>query len=137
MNKIIRNIVLTLMLILPLLVLLHALAGNIDAEDKFAYGENVGWINFDPSQGEGVTVTNSAVTGKAWGENVGWINFNPTGGGVKIDPTTGVFSGLAWGENIGWINFAPNGVPVKTSWRGETSPPTGNIKINNDATCRG
>jgi hypothetical protein len=140
-----------------------AFAGNIDPTNKYAYGENIGWINFAPAQGSGVTVTGTSVTGYAWGENigwinlshdnggvlndsagnlsgyawgenVGWINFNPTGGGVKIDPATGVFSGMAWGENIGWINFAPNGVPVKTSWRGETTPPTGSIKINNDAT---
>jgi hypothetical protein len=76
----------------------------------------VGWINFEPSLGPGVTITNSAITGYAWGENVGWINFNPTGGGVTINPSTGVFSGYAWGENIGWINFVPNGKPVKTSW---------------------
>ncbi|MEW6054836.1 MAG: CARDB domain-containing protein [Nitrospirota bacterium] len=126
-----------------------ALAGNIDPDNdgsQYAWGENVGWINFEPSQGEGVTVTDSAVIGKAWGENVGWINlspatggvandgngnlsgfawgenvgwinFAPSNGGVTIDPATGAFSGKAWGENIGWINFAPNGKPLKTSWR--------------------
>jgi len=57
------------------------------------------------------------LSGYAWGENVGWINFKPTGAGVKIDPLTGVFSGKAWGENIGWINFSPNGKGIKTSWR--------------------
>ncbi len=124
-------------------------AGNIDPGDdgsQYAWGENVGWINFEPSQGEGVTVTDSSVTGKAWGENigwinlshasggvvndgdgnlsgyawgenVGWINFGPTNAGVRIDPATGVFSGKAWGENIGWINFAPAGKGIKTSWR--------------------
>jgi hypothetical protein len=64
------------------------------------------------------------LSGYAWGENVGWINFEPTGGGVRIDPASGVFSGYAWGENIGWINFASNGKPVKTSWRGNTTPPS-------------
>ena len=134
-----------MLLLLPIV----ALARNIDPDNdgsQYACGENVGWINFEPSQGEGVTVTNSAVTGKAWvenigwinlspttggvandgngnlsgyawGENVGWINFSPSGAGVKIDPATGVFSGYAWGENIGWINFAPNGKPIKTSWK--------------------
>jgi hypothetical protein len=163
MTKSMRNIVLIIMTILFVLVPLYALAGNIDANNNFAYGENVGWINFAPSEGGGVAVTNTAVTGYAWGENigwvnhspsdggvlndwlgnlsgyalgenVGWINFNPTGSGVKIDPATGVFSGKAWGENIGWINFAPDGVPVKTSWRNETTPPTGTIRINDDAT---
>ena len=127
-------------------VAVTTVAGNIDPYNdgsQYAWGENVGWINFEPSEGEGVTVTNSAVTGKAWGENIGWINLSPaTGGvvndgagnlsgyawgenvgwinfgGVTINPTTGIFSGYAWGENIGWINFAPNVVHIKTSWRG-------------------
>ena len=127
-------------------------AGNIDPEadgSHYAWGENVGWINFQPTWGPGVNVTDTAVTGKAWGENigwinlspasggvvndgngslsghawgenVGWINFNPTGGGVTIAPDTGVFSGYAWGENIGWINFSPEaGGGVKTSWRAD------------------
>jgi len=71
-----------------LLFPLVAFAGNIDPDNKYA-----------------------------WGENVGWINFGPTNAGVKINPATGAFSGKAWGENIGWINFAPNGKPIKTSWR--------------------
>lgn len=140
------------LLITFLLFPLVAFAENIDPDNdgsQYAWGENVGWINFEPSsQGGGVTVTDLAVTGKAWGENigwinlspatggvindgngnlsgyawgenVGWINFGPTNAGVRIDSATGLFSGKAWGENIGWINFAPNGKPVKTSWRGQ------------------
>ncbi len=122
---------------------------NIDPDNdgsQYAWGENVGWINMEPSWG-GVTVSDSALTGMAWGENIGWINlspanggvlndgngnlsgyawgenigwinFNPTGGGVAINPATGVFSGYAWGENIGWINFEPATGEAKTSWRG-------------------
>ena len=41
----------------------------------------------------------------AWGTNIGWINFNPTDGGVTIDPITGSFEGDAWAENVGWIRF--------------------------------
>jgi len=148
-----------LLMITSLLFPLTALAGNIDPENKDAYGENIGWINFAPSQGSGVTVTDSSLNGYAWGENIGWINLDPTNGGVnndgagnlsgyawgenvgwinfappmagvKIDPVTGAFSGKAWGENIGWINFAPNGVPVKTLWRGDSTPPTGTIEVN-------
>ncbi|HDZ54156.1 MAG TPA: peptidoglycan-binding protein [Candidatus Nealsonbacteria bacterium] len=83
-------------------------AGNTTG---YAWGENAGWINFNPSQGEGVTVTNSAVAGYAWGENVGWINLNPTYGGVTNDGQ-GNLSGYAWGENVGWINFNPTGSQV-------------------------
>ena len=113
------------------------LAENVDPYNdgsQYAYGENVGWLNFEPNQGPGVQVSSGAVqgfvwaenigwinlsptnyggvandgpgnlSGYAWGENVGWINFNPTSGGVAID-SEGVFNGWAWGENIGWISF--------------------------------
>src|SRR5215468_3964787 len=86
-------------------------AGNIDPDnqgDQYAWGENVGWINFKPSQGPGVTVTGTSVSGFAWGENVGWINLSPDFGGVNNDGV-GRLSGFAWGENVGWINFAPTG----------------------------
>ena len=54
----------------------------------------------------------------AWGENVGWINFNPAYGGVTINSSTGEFSGYAWGENTGWIVFnCSTSACVKTDWR--------------------
>jgi len=87
-----------------------AWAENIDpANDgsQYAWGENVGWINFQPTSGPGVTVTDSVVIGKAWGENIGWLNLNPATGGV-INDGSGNLSGKAWGENIGWVNFNPN-----------------------------
>jgi hypothetical protein len=83
-------------------------AENIDPDNdgsQYAWGENVGWINLEPSQGEGVTVTDSAITGKAWGENIGWINLSPATDGVLNDGA-GNLSGYAWGENIGWISFS-------------------------------
>jgi hypothetical protein len=45
---------------------------NIDPDadgSQYAWGENVGWINFAPSTGPGVAVTDTAVYGFAWGEN--------------------------------------------------------------------
>ena len=89
-------------------------AENIDPDNdgsQYAYGENVGWINFEPSQGLGVTVTDTEVTGYAWGENVGWFNLSPTEGGV-VNDGNGNLSGYAWAENVGWINFAPAGAGV-------------------------
>ena len=94
--------------IFPLVLLLFPSAGyaeNIDPVYKYAYGENVGWINFLPLFGPGVTVTDSTVTGYAWGENIGWINLNPHTGGVTNDGE-GNLSGYAWGENVGWISFS-------------------------------
>jgi hypothetical protein len=105
-----------LTLVLPMLLdTPPAFAENIDPFNeglKYAYGENIGWINFKPSQGPGVTVTNSAVTGFAWAENIGWINLSPTNGGVQNNGL-GKLSGYAWGENVGWINFAPTGGGVQ------------------------
>lgn len=104
-----------LSVLFPMFLSFHyAFAENIDPFNqglKYAYGENVGWINFKPTQGPGVTVTSSTVTGYAWGENIGWINLNPATGGVLNDGT-GKLTGYAWGENVGWINFAPAGAGV-------------------------
>lgn len=110
-----------------------AYPGNIDPDNTgahYAYGENIGWINFKPSFGPGVNITDSAVTGYAWGENAGWISFScentdsceSADYSVTINPATGEFSGQAWGENIGWISFAstePVVFAVQTSWRGD------------------
>lgn len=147
---ILRRTVTTLALCMLILCSVGYAAENIDPDDdgsQYAWGENVGWINFEPSEGSGVEVSNSDLTGYAWGENIGWINLSPTNGGVfndgngnlsgyawgenfgwinfaptaegvTIDPNTGVFSGYAWGENIGWINFGLTNGGVKTSWRG-------------------
>ena len=59
-----------------------ACAENIDPDNddsQYAYGENVGYFNFEPggNGGSGAEVTNSAVTGYVWGENIGWINLSP------------------------------------------------------------
>ena len=124
--------VLTFALILFLNTL--AYAGNIDPDNRLAWGENVGWINFAPTGQDGVTVSDDTVSGLAWGENIGWVNLSPEnssaergvkndGNGnlsgfaycentgwinfdpVQIDPLTGLFTGKAWGENTGWISF--------------------------------
>jgi hypothetical protein len=91
-----------------LLLSWSAHAGNIDpggADDKYAWGENIGWINLEPALGPGVTVTDAAVTGTAWSEDAGWITFDPAFGGV-VNDGRGNLSGSAWGENIGWISFS-------------------------------
>jgi hypothetical protein len=96
--------------ILLLLMTASARAENIDPFDEgsqYAYGENVGWLNFEPSQGPGVTVSDTQLTGYAWAENVGWINLSPTSYGGVVNDGTGQLSGHAWGENVGWINFNP------------------------------
>ena len=82
--------------------------GNIDPGNdgaRYAWGENVGWINFKPSFGPGVTVTDRGLSGYAWGENSGWINLSLPDIGVFNDGN-GNLSGYAWAENVGWISFS-------------------------------
>lgn len=107
-------------------------AENIDpyeANEKYAYAENVGWINFEPALGDGVQVSSSAITGKVWGENIGWINLSPTTYGGVINDGSGNLSGYAWGENVGWINFDP-AVPGDT-------PNQYKVSITQDGTFSG
>ena len=79
----------------------------------------------NPATSQGVLVAGTFLSGFAWGENIGFINFgdgtpangvsyaNPTTGpiagipdfGINLDPATGNLTGFAWGENVGWINF--------------------------------
>lgn len=97
---------------LALLFCLSALsyAGNIAPDGdghKYAWSENSGWLNFEPSQGPRSTVADDPLTGYVWSENIGWIKLDPDNCndfGVKNDGS-GNLSGWAWGENIGWINF--------------------------------
>ncbi len=89
---------------------------NISATDKFAWGENIGWLNWRDANGttSGVIVQSNYLQGFIWAENEGWINVGNGGGpyantngtnfGVNILLNGDLF-GYAWGENCGWINF--------------------------------
>jgi len=109
--------------------------GTIDSTYKYAYGENVGFIDFGSTAGN-VHITDSVLTGSAYGENIGWINLsgvtNSSGtlsgyawgenvGFIDFSKVTigddGVFSGSAYGENIGWITFGTTNNKVVTDWR--------------------
>jgi len=93
-----------------------ARAENIDPDDidqQFAWAENVGWLNFEPAFGSGVTVGHRSLTGYVWAENIGWISLSCENTascdivdyGVTND-LVGNLSGYAWGENVGWISFS-------------------------------
>lgn len=82
----------------------------------YAWAENSGWINLNPTH-QSVVIGPDGLTGYAWAENTGWIKFGSDGGppyansgadnwGVNLDEA-GNLSGFAWGETIGWINFSP------------------------------
>jgi hypothetical protein len=93
--------------------------------NRYAYGENIGWIDFDPivSGTPTMQIGDNGLTGYVWGENIGWINLGSAGGPPYANTlstnwglnntTEGCASGYsclygyAYGENIGWINFDP------------------------------
>jgi len=121
MNKLESTRIITILffctfLISPFLVSALTTNGTIDPIYKYAYGENIGWINLGTSGGN-VHITDSAITGYAWSENYGWINLNPANGGVLNDGN-GNLSGNAWGENLGWIDFGNVGIDSFGSFSG-------------------
>ncbi len=92
-----------------------ALANAVDGTNKYAWGENIGWLNWGTPEG-GVDLNVTAFTGYVWGENVGWISLNcsNTSSCATVDYSvarsvasagTITISGYAWGENVGWISF--------------------------------
>ncbi|MBU1289633.1 hypothetical protein KKG85_00050 [Patescibacteria group bacterium] len=103
-------------IVFPLTVLASGTTEMIDSADKYAWSENLGWVNFGDSDGN-VQVTDSGLTGYAWFENGGWLNLNPSEGGVS-NTTGGILSGYAWGENTGWVNFNPTGGGVSIDTNG-------------------
>jgi hypothetical protein len=106
------------------LLLSQAFAENINpykTGEQYAWSENTGWMNAEPSTGNGMQVQGDKLTGFFWSENIGWINLNcennATCGAVSygvVNDGAGNLSGYAWAENVGWINFDPD-VPDDTS----------------------
>ena len=82
-------------------------AGTILSSYKYAWANNVGYINF-----ENVTVSDTKLSGFAWSASKGFIKFDPAQGGVTNN-SAGNLSGFAWGEQLGWIDF--NGVSINGS----------------------
>jgi hypothetical protein len=111
----IKNIFLTLVFTVCCLGASRALASNIDGSitpgPQYAYGENLGWINF-ACDNCNVHITDTAVTGHAWSKQYGWINLNPDGAGV-INNCAGQLGGKAWSRALGWLDFS--GVSIDTS----------------------
>ncbi len=96
---------------------LEAQTGNIDPNERHAWAENAGWLDFRPVFG-GVTVLPTHLTGYAWHEGTGWVklgsnaggpygNTSATNWGVNLNAGTGALSGFAWSENAGWIRMDP------------------------------
>jgi hypothetical protein len=105
---------LSLMLLVAMPVFASETNGTTDSTYKYAWGENLGWVNMKPDTG-GLTITDTAITGYAWSSVGGWLNFSPTnsGQGVIVNPTTGALSGSAWSSQYGWISMS--GVTINSS----------------------
>ena len=87
--------------------------GTIDTTFKYAWSNNVGWINFNTT-GTNIRIIDTQLSGYAWSQNNGWINLRPSNGGVANNGE-GALSGSAWGDRLGWINFS--GVTIDTNGR--------------------
>ncbi len=101
--------------------------GWIISSNSYAWGENIGWVDFAPAEGATV-VADNALWGYAYGENIGWVSLNcGNGEDCNVDYKVsndgeGNLSGFAWGENVGWIDFGstdianrPWGVSINSS----------------------
>jgi hypothetical protein len=99
-------------------------ASTIDSGNRYAYGANMGWLDWRADSANGAVIGEYVCSGYIYSANVGWINLgngNPVGGiyyknnsasdfGVNQDGF-GNLSGYAYGANIGWIAFETNGSP--------------------------
>lgn len=70
--------------------------GTIDLSYHYAWGENIGWVDFAD-----IIITDTALSGSAYGENIGWIDLS-----TVANDGEGNLSGYAWGENVGWVDFS-------------------------------
>jgi hypothetical protein len=93
-------------------------ATTINAVNRFAYGANIGWLNWQGDVANGAVIGAFVCSGNIWSANVGWIslgdgtpannvryqNNSATDFGVNHDGT-GNLRGYAYGANIGWLTF--------------------------------
>jgi len=96
--------------------------GKIDCEQKYAWGENTGWIDFNPEWG-GLKIGSNVLAGRIFIKKLGWVYLGDGGPrdgyqysnddrrdyGVNNDGE-GNLTGWGWGENVGWINFDGVGI---------------------------
>jgi hypothetical protein len=100
-------------------------ATTIDPVNRYAYGANIGWMDWYADGTNGAVISDYVCSGYIYAANVGWINLgsgSPANGiryqnlsgsdfGVNNDGL-GNLRGYAWGANVGWINFESTGAPT-------------------------
>ena len=99
-------------------------ASTIDTNNRYAYGANVGWMDWLSETNNGALISRYVCSGYIYSGGIGWINLgggtpansiryqnnSATDFGVNVDET-GNLTGFAWAGNIGWINFENTGAP--------------------------
>lgn len=93
-------------------------ATTINSANRFAYGANIGWIDWRGDSVNGAVIGEFVCSGFIYSANVGWIhlgdgtpangiryqNSSATDFGVNHDGA-GNLRGFGYGANIGWVNF--------------------------------
>ncbi len=111
----------------------HA-ATTIDAVNRYAYGANLGWMDWTGDGANGAVIGEYVCSGYIYAANVGWINLgsgspanqiqyqnnSAADFGVNQDGL-GNLRGYAYGANIGWVNFESNGAPKINMITGQMS----------------
>ena len=91
--------------------------GRISEKQKYAWGENAGWIDFRPNHA-GLKIGSNVLAGWIFIKKLGWVylgderprneyrysNRDRRDYGINNDGE-GDLTGWGWGENIGWVNF--------------------------------
>ena len=93
-------------------------ATTINAANRFAYGANIGWIDWRGDVASGAVIGAFVCSGRIYSANVGWIDLgNGTpANGVRYQNNSGVdfgvnhdgagnLSGYAYSANTGWLTF--------------------------------
>jgi len=97
---------------------------TINATNRYAYGANVGWLDWRADGTNGAAIGEYVCSGCLYGPNVGWVWLGggaPTSGiryanrsandcGVNV-LSNGLLRGFAWSPAVGWLAFEPQGDP--------------------------
>jgi Bacterial TSP3 repeat len=91
---------------------------TINATNKFAYGADIGWIDWRGDTNNGAVIGEYVCSGYLYAANVGWIHLgsNAPANGIRYQNNSatdygvnhdgqGNLNGYAYGANIGWIHF--------------------------------
>ena len=93
-------------------------ATSINSANRFAYGANIGWVDWRGDVANGAVISQFVCSGYIYSANIGWIhlgdgtpangiryaNNSATDFGVNHDGA-GNLRGFAYGANVGWLNF--------------------------------